>query len=144
MDLRTRLTWLPPTVGSLTLFQVPSTMLAVSGIEWKTDFKGVREHLHTLTICLGYQSSTFVKRNCFLFLWNLDFNMHSFNKCFQRTSYVFFYWHIINLYHCVNLSCKVGWFDTFIYCSMITTSAFANTFIISHTYFFVVVRTIKI
>lgn len=47
--------------------------------------------------------------------------------------------------HCVSLRCTTCWFNTFIYCKMITTIALANTSILSHNYnCFTVVRIIKI
>ena len=55
------------------------------------------------------------------------------------------YWDTIDMQHCVSLRCTMCWFDTFVYCKMITMIALANTCVTSHNYhFFFMVRIFKV
>lgn len=62
---------------------------------------------------------------------------------------IFFYfkfcWDTIDIQHFIILRCTACWFDTFIYCGMITIKELANTSITTHNYnMFFVIRTTKI
>lgn len=48
--------------------------------------------------------------------------------------FFFWYWNIIDTQCCINLRSAVCWFDTLIYCNLITIIALANTCIKSHNF----------
>lgn len=50
------------------------------------------------------------------------------------------YWEVNNVQHCINLRCATCWFDTLIYCNMITRRALVNISIILLNYHFSFVR----
>ena len=63
------------------------------------------------------------------------------------TSWLLFsqpYWDITDIQHCVSLKCSTGWFETCIYCEMITTIELANSSITSHNYIIFLVEKFKI
>ena len=67
-------------------------------------------------------------------------------RCIFYLIYLFFqlYWGINDTEHHLSLRCTRWWFDTCMYCKMITTIRLVNTFITSRNYLFLWWETFKI